>query len=126
MAAALFWSLLLCLSISLSCTAQDVASASASAPSVQLVYQYQGAVWVENLAVRPNGWILPATASSAILTQINPVNGQQQVVHDWSAVGSSIMSITDVQPDLFLVNTMYCDLTILAVGKLSFLNFPRH
>ncbi|KIX93435.1 uncharacterized protein Z520_10854 [Fonsecaea multimorphosa CBS 102226] len=107
--AALFWSLLLYLPISVSCTAEAVASAS----SVQLVYQYQDAVWVENLAVRPNGWILPATATSAILTQLNPANGQQQVIHDWSAVGSSIMSITDVQPDLFLANTMYCDLLIL-------------
>ncbi|KIW29853.1 uncharacterized protein PV07_05639 [Cladophialophora immunda] len=109
--AALFWSLAFCLTISGFCTAD--ADAATSAPSVQLVYQYQDAVWIENLAVRPNGWILPATATSAVLTQLNPANGQQQVIHDWSAVGSSIMSITDVQPDLFLANTMYCDMSLL-------------
>ncbi|OAP59705.1 hypothetical protein AYL99_07003 [Fonsecaea erecta] len=108
--AGLFWSFLFCFTVSVSCTAETVAPAS----PVQLVYQYQDAVWVENFAVRPNGWILPATATSAILTQLNPANGQQQTIHDWSAVGSSIMSITDIQPDLFLANTMYCDMSLLA------------
>ncbi len=105
------WTLLFWLTLSAFCKAQAVARAV----SVDLVYQYEGAVWVENLAVRPNGWILPATATSAVLTQLNPVNGKQQVLHDWSEEGNAIMSITDVQPDVFLANTMYCDLTILAV-----------
>ncbi len=106
MMAAQLWSLLVWLAISISCNAEAVAN---------LVYQYQGAVWVENLAVRPNGWIIPARATSAVLTQLNPATGEIQVLHDWSAVGSAIMSITVVQPDVFLANTMYCDLTILQV-----------
>lgn len=108
--AAQSWSLFL-LALSSFLTTKTVVDAA----SVELVYQYDGAVWVENLAVRPNGWILPATATSAVLTQLNPANGELQVIHDWSEVGSAIMSITKVQPDVFLANTMYCDLTKLAV-----------
>jgi len=105
------WSLLFFLVFSTFCRAKT----DARALSADLIYQYEGAVWIENLAVRPNGWILPATATSAVLTQLNPVNGEQQVLHDWSEEGSSIMSITDVQPDVFLANTMYCDMSILSV-----------
>ena len=105
------WSLLFWLTLSAFCKANVIARSA----SVELVYQYEGAVWIENLAVRPDGWILPATATSAVLTQLNPVNGEQQVLHDWSKEGNAIMSITDVQPDVFLANTMYCDLSILAV-----------
>lgn len=112
--AAQSWSLLFWLTLSTILTTKAVVNAA----SVELVYQYEGAVWVENLAVRPNGWILPATATSAVLTQVNPINGEQRVLHDWSDEGNAIMSITVVQPDVFLANTMYCDLTILAVSNL--------
>ena len=78
--AAQFVRLLFWLAVSVSCKA----AAAARKCSVVLVYQYEDAVWVENLAVRPNRWILPATATSAVLMQLNPVNGEQQVLHDWS------------------------------------------
>ena len=108
------WSLLFWLTLSAIFTTKAVVNAA----SVELVYQYEGAVWVENLAVRPNGWILPATATSAVLTQINPKNGEVQVLHDWSDEGNAIMSITSVENNVFLANTMYCDLTILQVSIL--------
>lgn len=120
--AAQFLSLLFWLRLSASCKAEAVARA----PSVDLVYQYEDAVWIENLAVRPNGWILPATATSAILTQLNPVNGEQQVLCDWSEEGNAIMSITDIQPDVFLANTMYCDLSILSVRNSSSFRCYQH
>ena len=112
--AAQSWSLLFWLTLSAIFTIKAVVNAA----SVELVYQYEGAVWVENLAVRPNGWILPATATSAVLTQINPKNGETQVLHDWSDEGNAIMSITAVENNVFLANTMYCDLTILQVSNL--------
>lgn len=111
--AALIWGLLCWLAVSVS--GQEAASVS-SQVSVDLVYRYKVPTWIENLVVRPNGWILLAEATTAALIQLNPATGEQQVVHDWSAQGSSIMSITDVRPDVFLANTMYCDLTILEVG----------
>lgn len=110
--AVLIWGLLCWLAASVS--GQEAVSVS-SQVSVNLVYRYKVPTWIENLVVRPNGWILLAEATTAALIQLNPANGEQQVLHDWSAQGSSIMSITDVRPDVFLANTMYCDMTILEV-----------
>ena len=98
--------MLLWLTLSIRCNAQVVA---------ELVYQYPPPTWVENLAVRPNGWIIPVRASSPILTQLNPATGEIQALHDWSAVASSIMGITVVKPDVFMASTMYCDLLALQV-----------
>jgi hypothetical protein len=85
---------------------------------VNLVYQFEKPTWIENLAVRANGEILLAEATSGKLTQLDPVTGKRQTVVDKSHVGSAIMSITSVVPDLFLINTLYCNLTILEVSPL--------
>lgn len=75
--------------------------------------------WIENLAVRySNGYILPATASSAVLYEVDPITRGQHVVHNFSDYGSAIMSIANAGPDLFVVNTMYCDIYQLEVSPL--------
>lgn len=85
--------------------------------TVDYVYQYDYPAWIENLAVRPNGFILPATATSAVLEQLNPITGKLEVVADFSEHGNAIMSIADMHSDRYLVNTMYCDLSILSVSQ---------
>lgn len=84
--------------------------------SSELVYQYDGPTWIENLAVRPNGLLLPATATSAVLTEISLRNGRFQTVTNESGVGNAIMGITEVVPDLFAMNSMYCDLKALSAS----------
>lgn len=105
-------------------TLVTVAKHVAAAPdsSKTLVHQYPR-TWIENLAVRPNGWILPVTATSAVLTELNPANGEQRVVHNFTGTGgnaNAIMGIADVQgQDLFFVNTMECDIFKLAVRNIT-------
>ncbi|KAJ4299319.1 hypothetical protein N0V90_004563 [Kalmusia sp. IMI 367209] len=82
----------------------------------ELLYQYNEPTWIENLAVRGNGLILPATATSAVLTELSLVDGHARTVANESGVGNAIMGITEVLPDLFAMNTMYCNLTTLSVG----------
>ncbi|KAF2095828.1 hypothetical protein NA57DRAFT_78606 [Rhizodiscina lignyota] len=90
---------------------------TAPGSSESLVHKYPR-TWIENLAVRPNGRILPATATSAVLMELNPANGEQRVVHNFTGAGgnaNAIMTIADVQgQDLFLINTMECDIFKLA------------
>lgn len=76
--------------------------------------------WIENLDVRrSNGYILPATASAAILYQVDPATRRQEVVHNFSDYGDAIMSVAAVGPDLFLINTMYCDIYKLSVSSVA-------
>jgi hypothetical protein len=79
-----------------------------------LLYQYDTPTWIENFAVRRNGQILPARATSAILTQLDLQRGTQETIADETKVGSAIMGITEVFPDLYAMNTMYCDLSKLS------------
>lgn len=82
--------------------------------SPELVYQYDTPTWIENFVVRDDGHILPARATSAILTQLDLCEGTQETVTNKSSVGNAIMGITEVVPDLFAMSTMYCDLSKLA------------
>lgn len=83
-----------------------------SAP--QLIYQYDTPTWIENFAVRANGRILPARATSAVLSELDLESGMQRTVTNKSSVGNAIMGITEVAPDLFAMSTMYCDLSSLS------------
>lgn len=78
--------------------------------------------WIENLAVRKsNGNILLATASSAVLYQVDPISSKHEVVHNFTEYGNAIMSITEANDssDVFLINTMECDIYKLAVRNHS-------
>lgn len=88
-----------------------------SAASAELVYQDEEISWIENIAVAPNDTVLLATATSAKLHQVDIVSGSRRLVYDWSDVANAIMSITDLESGLFLVNTMYCDMSILSVSQ---------
>ncbi|KAK3063889.1 hypothetical protein LTS18_011955 [Coniosporium uncinatum] len=83
----------------------------------RLVHQYQPVTWVENLAVRPNGNLLPITTTSPLLNQLDPSNGQLQLVHDFSAVGNAIQGITALCPDVFVVNALTCNITALTCTR---------
>jgi len=78
--------------------------------TVKLVHQYQPITWVENLAFRPNGFILPIFElnTSSSLTQVNPKSGESFEIYDFSAAGNSLSSISAVQPDLFAVVVTTC------------------
>lgn len=80
----------------------------------QLLYQYNTPTWVENFAVRKDGQILPARATSAVLTQLDLHLGTVSTIANKSSVGSAIMGITEIVPDLFAMSTMYCDLSKLS------------
>ena len=80
---------------------------------VDLLYQYPPTAWVENLAVRPNGLILPITTTSPLLNQLDPLKGTVALVNDFSAHGNAIQGITEVTPDVFAVNVLTCNITAL-------------
>jgi len=40
---------------------------------------------VEDIDVRPNGWLLPTTTTSSLLNQLNPTTGELYLVYDLSA-----------------------------------------
>jgi hypothetical protein len=73
-----------------------------------LVYQYNPINWVENLAVRSNGKILPTTTTSPLLNELDPLTGTLHLVHDFSAYGNAIQGIAVVTPDVFAVNVLMC------------------
>ena len=83
----------------------------------QLVYQYNPITWVENLAVRPNGFILPITTTSPLLKQLDPMTGNLELVHDFSDYGNAIQGITEVTPDVFAVDVLTCNITALTCTK---------
>lgn len=80
----------------------------------ELIHQYRPITWVENLAVRPNGWILPITTTSPVLNQLDPASGTLELVHDFAAYGNAIQGITSVTPDVFAVDVLTCNITTLA------------
>ncbi|KAJ4350419.1 uncharacterized protein N0V89_009040 [Didymosphaeria variabile] len=82
----------------------------------EALYQFDEPTWIENFAVRANGLVLPARATSAILTELNLADGNLRTIANESSFGNAIMGITQVAPDFFAMNTMYCDLTILSVN----------
>ncbi|GAB7338157.1 hypothetical protein MBLNU457_4508t1 [Dothideomycetes sp. NU457] len=81
--------------------------------TVKLVHQYQPITWVENLAIRPNGFVLPIFQlnTSSSLTQIDPRTGESCEIYDFSAAGNTLSSITAVQPDVFAVVVTTCSLS---------------
>lgn len=89
---------------------QSVSNATAPA---DLLYQYAPVTWVENIAVRPNGWLLPVTITSPVLNQLNPTISELLLVHDFSAAGNAIDGITDILPDLFAVDVLRCNITAI-------------
>lgn len=95
-------------------TAAGLVRLTGAATIPQLVYQYDTPTWIENFAVRQDGSILPARATSAVLTELDLRSGHADVVSNQSSVGSAIMGITKVTPDLFAMSTMYCDLSTLS------------
>jgi hypothetical protein len=78
--------------------------------SKQLIYQYDPITWVENLAVRPNGWILPISTTSPLLNQLDPATGKLHLVHDFSNYGNAIQGITAVRADVFAVDVLTCNI----------------
>ena len=82
-------------------------------PVPQLIYQYQPVTWVENLAVRSNGWILPITTTSPLLNQLSPDSGALKLVHDFSDYGNAIQGITAMTSDVFAVDVLTCNITAL-------------
>lgn len=80
-----------------------------------VIYQYAPVAWVENLAVRPNGWLLPilSLGTSPLLNQLDPATGELRLVHDFSSAGNCIQGITEVLPDLFVVDALTCNTTAL-------------
>lgn len=88
--------------------------------SVELLYRYNEPTWIENIAVRPNGLVLPARATSALLTEFNLSDGNALTLANQSDVANAIMGITEIVPDLFAMNTMECDLKALAVSTHSY------
>lgn len=83
--------------------------------SSTLIYQYNPITWVENLAVRPNGWLLTTTTTSPLLNQTDPVFGELYLVHDFSSAGNSIQGITEILPDLYAVDALTCNITSLTL-----------
>ncbi|KAJ9655900.1 hypothetical protein H2198_005341 [Neophaeococcomyces mojaviensis] len=100
--------------------------------SARLLHQYDPITWVENLAVRPNGEILPiiTLGTSAILNKVNPVSDEVSQVHNFSPAGNSIQSIATVTPDVFAVNVFTCNISALdcTLGSAStwLVDFRRH
>lgn len=91
-------------------------------PQAKLIHQYTPPTWVENLAVRPNGLILPITTTSSILNQLDPSTGSLTLIHDFSSSGNAIQGITEIHPDLFVLNVLTCNITgnlLCTPGSLS-------
>ena len=84
---------------------------SSNTTSITLIHQYQPVTWVENLAVRPNGHLLPITTTSSVLNQLDPITGDLTFVHDFASAGNAIQGITEVQPDHFALNVLTCNIT---------------
>lgn len=80
-------------------------------PSARLIYQYKPMTWVENIAVRPNGQLLPITTTSSVLNYLDPKTGKLTFVHDFAAAGNAIQGIAEVHPDLFVINVLTCNIT---------------
>ena len=74
----------------------------------QLVHQYAPITWVENLAIRPNGKILPITTTSPLLNELDPATGTLRLVHDFADYGNAIQGITEITPDAFTLNVLTC------------------
>jgi len=65
-------------------------------------HQFPNETWVENLAVRSNGNILVTLLSSPEVWQIDPVHGTAELVHHFPQA-LSVLGITELQPDVFIV-----------------------
>ena len=83
--------------------------------TVKIIHQYQPVTWVENLAIRPDGFVLPIFQlnTSSSLTQVNPKTGESFEIYDFIAAGNSLSSITAVTPDLFAVVVVSCSQTLV-------------
>lgn len=92
------------------CASTPVLAHQYSQRAVQpyIIHQYSPPTWVENLAVRPNGYIIPITTTSSVLNQIDPSTGKLYFLHDFKSAGNAIQSIAEVVPDLFVVNVLTC------------------
>ncbi|KAK3669809.1 hypothetical protein LTR78_010326 [Recurvomyces mirabilis] len=95
------------------CASVFVSGSSDSNDTATLIYQYDPITWVENLAVRPNGSILPITTTSPRLNQLDPRAGTLQLVHDFSDHGNAIQGITAVGHDSYAVDVLTCNITAL-------------
>lgn len=81
------------------------------AVSPRLIHLYKPITWVENIAVRPNGQLLPITTTSSILNQLDPKTGKLTFVHDFATAGNAIQGIAEVLPDFFVANVLTCNIT---------------
>ena len=104
----------LCLSILSLSLPLSLAQTTTNYPSAlvpkKLLYQFNPITWVENLAIRPNGLIIPTSTTSPLLNQLDPKTGTLTLVHDFSAHGNAIQGITAVRPDVFVVDVLTCDI----------------
>ena len=90
----------------------DQAQQKAKLPT-ELIHQYKPITWVENVAIRPNGWLLPITTTSPVLSQLDPTTGTSKLVHDFSAYGNAIQGITEITLDVFALDVLTCNITTL-------------
>ena len=89
------------------CLLSSICSGQSQAKN-HLILEYDPITWVENLAIRPNGKILPITTTSPLLNELDPATGTLQLVHDFSSYGNAIQGIAEVAPDVFAVNVLTC------------------
>ena len=82
--------------------------------NVQVVHQYPPGSWVENLALRPNGKILPVLVTSPVLNQVDPWTGSLTEIYDFSSYGNAMTGIVKLRDDIFVVDVSNGNLSDLA------------
>ncbi|KAI1262653.1 hypothetical protein F5Y18DRAFT_396922 [Xylariaceae sp. FL1019] len=91
----------------------NLGAAQNATKTPSIVHQYAPVAYVESLAVRPNGHILPITTTSSILDELDPETGTLTPVYDFSAVGNAIQGIVALPGDAILVNALICNISQL-------------
>lgn len=91
----------------------------------RLVTQFPSLAWLENIATRPNGDLLitELTPKPILYTIIDPASSSPivQVIHDFSANSTqSLLGITEISPDVFVLVAATGSIGPFAVWKIDF------
>ena len=88
--------------LSLSLAQAQGNSSTAGPLSKRLVHQFPNGTWIENLVIRPNGFILATQATAPNLYVVNPFTGAADLLYTFPDA-EGLSGITQVGEDVFYV-----------------------